>query len=534
MPWAPLAVLAGAAYLPGLWPQTAGALWALLALAWSAWIFNNRPAGTSPDFPTPFVVLVLWTGAGLLWSQNPGATLHALLYFGLAAIVNGAARQPGAVEPRRMLSFLTLLGAVRTAELLAHGVLTRAGAEPAFWGSPNPNFAGLTAALGAIAALRGIHGSPRARRAAWVLPTVVGTTLFGHNMMGPLFALLLGVFVWVAADRQKPKILWGAPIFAALLLGLFAFGPPVLLNNPDDPARLERLTIWKDTLRMILAHPWGAGLGSFETFVREFQSLPGARVAPHAHNEFLELIFELGLPGGIAALSLLAVSVGRRIRNAFRPFGLLPVERADRATRLGLLAALLGAALVDFPMRAMFPLLLTAVVLAQDPGDPPTKGQRGAKRAWGALIILVSVGHGAVAGLGLFHRLGKARVAAGDYTRALPWFERATRLWPWEPHLYYDQADCLVRLNRPEEAAARLARSLRRSPRDIFNRRALAKLTLSREGPAAAARVYVPILQMAPTFAPYWREMADLQLWSGDAAAAERHRAHARDLLPGE
>lgn len=534
LPWTPFVVLAGAAYLPGLWPQTAGSLGALLALLWSAWVLKNRATGTSLNFSIPFIALALWAGAGSLWSQNPGATLHSLLYVGLAVIVYRAAREPGAVEPHRLFFFLTLLGAVRTAELLIYGLFVKEGVAVAFWGSPNPNFAGLTAALGAVASLRGVHGTSRARRAAWVLPIVTGLTLFGHNMMGPLFALLIGALVWSAVDRRKPKILWSAPLFAAFLLTLFAFGPSFLLNNPGDPARLERLTIWKDTLRMIVAHPWGAGLGTFETFVREFQSLPGTRVAPHAHNEFLELLFELGLPGGLTALALFAGAVGGSVRKTFGPIRRPPAEQSNEAARWGLLGALSAAAFVDFPMRAMFPLLLAAFVLAMGQANPPSPKPRASNGAWVVLMILIALGHGAVAGLGFFHRLGKARLHSGDYAGALPWFERAAHLWPWEPHLYFDQADCFVRTNRPDEAAARLTRSLRRSPRDIVNRRALAKLTLARNGPADAARVYAPILQMAPTYAPYWREMGDLLLWSGDTVQAERHRARAQNLLAGE
>lgn len=529
MPWAPFVVLAGAAYLPGLWPQTVGSLWGLVALAWCTWVFQTRSKGHSPAFVLPFLALALWAAAGFFWSQNAGATLHALLYFGLAAVIHRTAQHPGAVEPHRLFTFLTLLGAVRTAELLIYGALKRAGLDIVFWGSPNINFAGLTAALGAVAAVHVAPGPSRARRAAWVLPAVTGVVLFGNNSMGPLFAMLTGIYVWAAVDRQKPKALWATPVLAALLLGLFTFGPMPFLNNPNDPARWERLTIWKDTLRMILAHPWGAGLGTFESFVREFQNLPGARVAPHAHNEFLELFFELGLPGGGMAIGLILVTLAQEARTAFDNSHRRSGERVEPGVRLGLLAALLAAALVDFTMRAMFPLLLGALVLALGRSAPLSPQKRGASLLWVATAFFIA-GHAAVMGLGLFHRIGKTHVKAGDFAQALPWFERATRLWPWEAHLYYDQADCLVRLKRPDEAVARLELSLRHAPRDIYNRRALAKLILAREGPEAAARVYAPILRLAPTHAPYWREMADLLLWGGDAAQSERLRARAQEL----
>jgi O-antigen ligase len=526
----PPVLLLGAAYLPGLWPQPLGNALALVALGWALFVLAPRDRWSFPAAPLAGVALILWAFAGLLWSQNIGGTLLTLLHAGVAVFIFLAARQPGVLEPKHFFLYLSLLGAVRTTELLIHGALTAKGAAPPFWGSPNLTFAGLTAALGAVAALAGTRGSPPERRAAWVLPLLVGVVLYRGNMMGPLFALLLGVVVWFFIDRQKKTIMWGLPLFAIALLALFAFGPPWASNNPADPARWERLTIWKDTLRMIAERPWGGGLGTFEAFTREFQSLPGARVAPHAHNEYLEGFFELGLPGGFMALGLFGLAVARRVRDAFPPGGLTVEKKSERAVALGLLAVLLAAALVDFPLRALFPLLATAFVLALRPETPPRPiGRRIKNLLW---VLAVAGAFGFVSSLANwdFHHRGKGALAAGDPARALLWFERAGRAWPWEPHLFYDQADCLVRMDRRAEAADRLTKSLRYSPRDIPNRRSLAKLTLTLEGPEAAARVYAPILGLAPAHAPYWREMGDLLAWAHRAEDSQRHYARAASL----
>lgn len=527
---APPVVLLGAAYLPGLWPQSLGHALALVALGWSLLVLTPRNRWNLPAVPLCGTLLASWALAGLLWSQNAGETLQALLHVGLVGFVFLAARQAGALEPKLFFLYLSLLGAVRTTELLVHGALTAKGLALPMWGTPNLTFAGLTAALGALAALAGARGSVPERRAAWVLPVLAGVVLFQGNTMGPLLALLVGVFVWFVVDRQKKAALWGLPLFAAALLALFALGPSWVANNPADAARWERLTIWKDTLRMIAAHPWGGGLGTFETFTREFQGLPGARVAPHAHNEFLEMVFELGLPGGLVALGLLGLAVFRRVRDAFPPRGLTAEKKSEKAVTLALLAALLSVAAVDFPMRALFPLLSAAFVLALGRETPPRPIDRRIKNALWVLAVAGTVGFLLSLANWGFHRRGKAVLASGQPARALVWFERAGRAWPWEPHLFYDQADCLVRLDRRAEAAERLAKSLRHSPRDIFNRRALAKLTLGLEGAEAAARVYAPILTLAPTHAPYWREMGDLFTWAGRSEDAGRHHARADAL----
>ncbi|MBL0359976.1 MAG: O-antigen ligase family protein [Elusimicrobia bacterium] len=223
------------------------------------------------------------------------------------------------------------------------------------------------------------------------------------------------------------------------------------------------MTIWKDTLRMIAAHPWGGGLGTFETFTREFQGLPGTRVAPHVHNEFLEMVFELGLPGGLLALGLLGIAVFRRGRDAFPPRGLNAEKKSEKAVTFGF-ATLISAAAVDFPMRALFPLLTTAFVLALGRETPPRPIDRRVKNVWWVLAVAGTGGFLLSLANWGFHGRGKTVLAAGEPARALVWFERASRAWPWEPHLFYDQADCLVRLDRRAEAAERLAKSPRHSP----------------------------------------------------------------------
>jgi O-antigen ligase len=530
---APPVVLLGAAYLPGLWPQPLGHALALVVLIWSLLVLTPRTRWDLPAVPLCGIVLAAWALAGLSWSQNVGGTLQSLLHIGVAVFVFLAARQTGALEPKLLFLYLSLLGAVRTTELLVHGALTAKGVPLPMWGSPNVTFAGLTAALGAVAGLAGARGSVPERRAAWVLPVLTGAVLFQGNTMGPLFALLMGVLVWFIVDRQKKGALWGVPLFAAALLALFAFGPSWVSNNPADSARWERLTIWKDTLRMIAAHPWGGGLGTFETFTREFQGLPGTRVAPHVHNEFLEMVFELGLPGGLLALGLLGIAVFRRGRDAFPPRGLNAEKKSEKAVTFGLLGTLISAAAVDFPMRALFPLLTTAFVLALGRETPPRPIDRRVKNVWWVLAVAGTGGFLLSLANWGFHGRGKTVLAAGEPARALVWFERASRAWPWEPHLFYDQADCLVRLDRRAEAAERLAKSLRHSPRDIINRRALAKLTLGLEGAEAAARIYAPILGLAPTHAPHWREMGDLLTWAGRSEDAGRHYARA-DALTGK
>ncbi len=59
-----------------------------------------------------------------------------------------------------------------------------------------------------------------------------------------------------------------------------------------------RLFVWQDTLAMIREHFWwGTGLGTFEWSFPAYQSERLFRGWAHAHNDYLELAAELGIPG---------------------------------------------------------------------------------------------------------------------------------------------------------------------------------------------------------------------------------------------
>jgi O-antigen ligase len=74
----------------------------------------------------------------------------------------------------------------------------------------------------------------------------------------------------------------------------------------DDGVYDVRQLIWRDTGRMIADHPAaGVGFGAFAYgFPFYQQELPNSRVR-YAHNDYLQWLAELGVPGGIVLITLL-------------------------------------------------------------------------------------------------------------------------------------------------------------------------------------------------------------------------------------
>ena len=172
------------------------------------------------------------------------------------------------------------------------------------------------------------------------------------------------------------------PAFLLLLFILTAFLIPRFLEKEFVREELERgttglrLLIWEGTARMIAAHPFlGSGIGSFQVAypkhrLPEYFRHPHAVCATaHAHNEFLQIAAEMGIPGLAAFLWILIIFFKKGI-ELVRKEG----DREKRVLMLGLIsgvAGLLATNLVGvnlrFPSSAIFLWLAMGLVMSQSP-----------------------------------------------------------------------------------------------------------------------------------------------------------------------
>ena len=145
------------------------------------------------------------------------------------------------------------------------------------------------------------------------------------------------------------------------LLGLVALAAVLLVQFPSlagaaeiarDPAARRlmssfefRLAVWRAALQVLQAFPLtGVGIGTFDTIVRLlFPHLYPANpyvsstTITHAHNEFLQVAIDLGIPGFVAYVALWAAFV----RTAWRAYTWAPDE-GTRRILLGIGAGLLA------------------------------------------------------------------------------------------------------------------------------------------------------------------------------------------------
>jgi O-antigen ligase len=134
----------------------------------------------------------------------------------------------------------------------------------------------------------------------------------------------LPAFRWSRAWR------WAVPL--AVPLAILVLLPTQELtqrfadaDSAQEVSKVDRLKIWRDTLQVIEAYKWtGCGLGAFEHGMFRYQSADPMNTVDFAHNDFLQVVAELGIPGsllvavlaGWIAARVLAVVLWRRsVRN---------------------------------------------------------------------------------------------------------------------------------------------------------------------------------------------------------------------------
>ena len=156
-----------------------------------------------------------------------------------------------------------------------------------------------------------------ARAGLFVATLVMLAVLILTQSRGTYLALAVGLLLM--ALLRRPELLWGTPFLlmgagaAVRRFGLYPLVDAMLVT--DSLGGLEsRQQIWSAALGMIGHFPLtGIGLGAFDqtlSNVHPFSTLYGPHAnVNHAHNLFLQVGVDLGLPGLCAFVTLLIISL---------------------------------------------------------------------------------------------------------------------------------------------------------------------------------------------------------------------------------
>ncbi len=170
-------------------------------------------------------------------------------------------------------------------------------------------------------------------------------------------------FVVLEAMRRRPQ--WRKPILlacgaavalAAILVAAGPLSPNALAKRSEAIA--IRDVYWDAALRVSKDHPFGVGLNNFEDYYYDHKDDRQEEVR-QVHNDYLQILAELGVPGLLAFLALLAAAAFMALRPpAEEPPA--PVE----TVRTPLMAGLGIGWLVAFGLQGIFGHLGTTLLLA--------------------------------------------------------------------------------------------------------------------------------------------------------------------------
>lgn len=194
-----------------------------------------------------------------------------------------------------------------------------------------------------------------------LLLTLVAVTL-GASRGG--FIGLVVAFVYVLArTRRRVRNLVAVCAFLVPTSLLLPSSPVQRFLHPDYGDQLAvkaREVAWEAGLRMIEAHPLvGVGLGNYKPLMSRYAD-PGANVETVAHNTYVEIAAEMGLPSLLLFLGILFSSF-RTLEEAHRRTLNTELSVFGQAA-LGIQAGLAGFAVASFFLSAEYQKLFWLMV----------------------------------------------------------------------------------------------------------------------------------------------------------------------------
>ncbi len=205
----------------------------------------------------------------------------------------------------------------------------------------------------------------------WLAVAVVlmAAIVFSRSRMGLLAASasLLVVFGLKMLQRKAlPAVLGVAFVALSLCLAGWIGLRPALSRfetlGQEFSGDQSRLSMWPGTLKLIAEHPLvGTGLGTFPVVYTEVQTTFLTQFVNHAHNDYLEITSDLGIPAAL----LLFASIFFVLLHAVRAFlhGEGKYGPAISLACVGSIVAILLHSLTDFNLHIPANALLFAVIL---------------------------------------------------------------------------------------------------------------------------------------------------------------------------
>jgi O-antigen ligase len=209
------------------------------------------------------------------------------------------------------------------------------------------------AAMYGWGALRAVHDN----RKRW-LQCAVGFSFAGLLLAGLLCTLSRGglaaflvSFLALAAVgvggrmTRKKRLITLASVIGIVLIALALFMPVSLVMRLAQHSSEGRYTVFREGLGVVREYPlFGCGLGGFESAFLKFKAAEGILAVDYAHNDYLQMLAELGVVGFL----LEGLLVGSVLLRSLRHAESAAQSRWFAVACVGSLAAILTHSAFDF------------------------------------------------------------------------------------------------------------------------------------------------------------------------------------------
>jgi len=139
------------------------------------------------------------------------------------------------------------------------------------------------------------------------------------GITGAIIGFATFILLSRSAQKRVPRGLWimSGTIFSLIFLYGIKIGfDPILERFLQLYGSYSRLDIWRDSLVILKDHPLGIGLGNFRHVFPAYSvsDISDIRYL-YAHNDYLQLLVEAGIPGFLALVSGFFFFLGKSIKK---------------------------------------------------------------------------------------------------------------------------------------------------------------------------------------------------------------------------
>lgn len=472
----------------------------------------------------PFALLLVWCVVVL--AGDPPFARHLYRFAQLAAyfVFLIAAATWDEKEHRRFLLGIVFIAATDLFVFLL-GMLRDPSATGYLIG--NPTYSGLlwtSAFLAAITLGRDASQHARLTGALFGLLLVFGLVLLRSR------SSLIGLYAGLYFVLPRKRFVALTTVLALAAAGAWAIDSERVMDYLKiDAAQphlwLGRLQIWKTALLAVADRPiLGWGLGNFEAAYLQHELpvndvLRFDRSSPFAHNDFLQLAAEAGLP----ALALFLWGLVRfwtRVRGR---------QESSLTWARAVVALFAVSALFNFTVLLPLCGLIAAAALGMAFSAPPREPRAGDR--WAPVAATVTMGL-----LCVFLTAN----AAADHLLRTGRIDTAVRVMPLRADLWY--ASAMAALQKPgwignregeKDVFRRLEKAVAANPEDGFAWNRLGVVAMSVMNPPVNARgAFERAVALAPRHAPFWIDLGFERLGDNDLPGARAAFNEAGSLEP--